>query len=134
MAVGIVGGCGKLFEDPTGPTEGPEGQPLEEYYGKDSEGNRIMYEFYLSGADTVKHGDYWVYYENGDESYWIEFREGKRHGWSISYSLTECDEEDSEGRWQCRTIIDKWDRDYYINDTCVNHNDVECEGDEYDGY
>ena len=93
-----------------------------------------MYQFYLSGADTVKHGDYWVYYENGDESYWIEFREGIRHGWSISYSLTECDEEDSEGRSQCRTVIDKWDRDYYRDDKCVSYNDAECEGDEYDGY
>ena len=27
----------------------------------------IMYEFYLSGADTVKHGDYRVYFE-GDPS------------------------------------------------------------------
>ena len=31
-------------------------------------------------------------------------------------------------------IIDKWDRDYYKEGKCVNHNGAKCEGDEYSDY
>ena len=122
MVVGLWSGC--VFQDPTGPTEGPEGQSLEQYNGKDSEGNRIMYEFYLSGTDTVKHGDYWVYFDGGPERFAIAFREGKRHGIEISYVWQDCSTE------ICRDIAGDFDTDYWQNDQCVR----ECEGDEYDGY
>ena len=36
IVVALLGGC--VFQDPMGPTEGPQGQPLQEY-SKDSEGN-----------------------------------------------------------------------------------------------
>ena len=37
IVVALLGGC--VFQDPMGPTEGQQGQPLQEYSGKDSEGN-----------------------------------------------------------------------------------------------
>ena len=126
LAAGVMSGC--VFQDPTGPTEGPEGQSLEEYNGKDSEGNRIMYEFYLSGADTVKHGDYWVYFDGGPERFWVEFREGKRHGFEKSYVWQDCSTE------TCRDIAGDDDTDYWQNDKCVGQGYRKCEGDEYDGY
>ena len=140
MTVVLWSGCGvnppilSVFDESGwSPSTGPEGQPLELYQGKDSAGNRIDYQFYVSGADTIKHGDYNVYFENGDHSYSIGFKKGKRHEWSISYSLQKC-VEDSKGHMECHTIIDKWDRDYYREDKCVNHNGAKCEGDEYSDY
>ena len=64
MAVALWIGCEPWFEDPVGPSKGPEGQPLEVYQGKDSAGNRIEYQFYLRGDDTTKHGEYYVFYED----------------------------------------------------------------------
>ena len=47
MVVGLWSACGDmLMDNPNGaatPWTGPEGQLIEEYYGKDSEGNGIMY-------------------------------------------------------------------------------------------
>ena len=134
MVVNLWSGCGPWYDDnPAGPTKGPEGQPLDVYQGKDRRGNRIEYQFYLSGADTIKHGDYYVFYENGDVSHWIEFREGKRHGWAISYSLMECVEV-SKGHEECRDLNDKEDTDYYRDDKCVNAKHAKCEGDEYEDF
>ena len=48
-------GVGSIFDESGwSPSTGPEGQPLELYQGKDSAGNRIDYQFYVSGADTIK--------------------------------------------------------------------------------
>ena len=138
LVMGVIwSGCSDIFDESGwSPSKGPEGQPLELYQGKDSAGNRIDYQFYVSGADTIKHGNYHVYFENGDTSYSIGFKKGKRHDWSISYSLQECVEvgDESEGCMVYQTIIDKWDRDYYREDECVNYNGAKCEGDEYSDY
>ena len=114
-------GVGSIFDESGwSPSTGPEGQPLELYQGKDSAGNRIDYQFYVSGADTIKHGSYHVYFENGDTSYSIGFKNGQRHGYSVTYGTG--------------------DTDYYREDKCVNYKHdalssrVKCEGDEYADY
>ncbi len=140
VMVSLWSGCedfldNPLFDDDTaGPTKGPEGQPLDVYQDKDSKGNRIEYEFYISGTDTIKHGKYRVFYENGDTSYSITFREGKRNGLALSYTLTEC-VEDSKGNMECRDLNNKqFDHDWYRDDKCVNKRNEKCEGDEYEDF
>jgi hypothetical protein len=127
VTVGLWSGC-EIPDLSASPTKGPEGQRLRVYHGEDSEGNSTTYQFYLSGPDTVKHGDYYVYYESGETRIWIQFYEGKRHGFEISYSLKEgCDP-------SCRTIHTQLDNDYWRDGKCVGSGYRECEGDEYEGY
>ena len=145
LVIYVLIGCGPWYDDnPTGPSEGPEGQSLDTFRGTDSAGNRIEYEFYLSGTDTVKHGDYTVFFDDADMpdtegrysqeiSYWIEFRQGERNGWAISYSLQLCVGE-SKGREVCRDVISKWDRNYYRDGLCVSYNQTVCDGDEYEEF
>ena len=38
-----------------------------------------MHRFNFIGADTVKHGNYYVYFEGRVERFYIEFRQEKRH-------------------------------------------------------
>ena len=122
LVMGVIwSGCSDIFDESGwSPSKGPEGQPLELYQGKDSAGNRIDYQFYVSGADTIKHGSYHVYFENGDTSYSIGFKNGQRHGYSVTYGTG--------------------DTDYYREDKCVNYKHdalssrVKCEGDEYADY
>ena len=134
MIVGLGSGCGDLLmENPNSyaptPWTGPEGQPIEEYYGKDREGNRIMYQYYSSGADTVKHGDYTVFYEDGPKRYNVNFIEGKRDGFETSFPRHEgCD------TGKCREVEGKHDVDFWRDDKCVGTGPAVCEGDEYDGY
>ena len=60
---------------------------------------------------------------------WIEFREGKRHGFEISYLLEEgCD------NGHCRIIKGKSNDDYWQDGKCVVSGYRKCKGDEYDGY
>ena len=134
MVVGLWSGCEPLLMEypnaaPTGVPIGPEGQPIEMYYGKDSEGNHIEYEFYMSGPDTIKHGDYDVYYEAGPKHFEIQFRKGKRDGFETSFPLHEgCD------TGQCREVEGKHDVEFWRDDNCVGTGEAKCEGDEYDGY
>ena len=108
---------------------GPEGQPIEVFYGKDSEGNLIEYEYYISEVDTIKHGRYDVYYEAGPKRFLVNFREGRRDEIKTSFPLQEgCD----TGR--CHEVAGKHDVDYWRNDKCVGTAPAICEGDEYDGY
>ncbi len=129
MILGLWSGC--HLDLSASPTQGPEGQRLEVHHGKDSKGDSITYQFYLSGPDTVKHGDYHVYYESGEFRNWIQFEEDKRHGLEVSYALlrgcnTCCG--------QCRVIEGKDDTDFWRNGKCVGTGWRKCEGDEYDDY
>ena len=49
LVVGLWSGCNYSYNPDYSPGYsvwyGPEGQPIEVYYGKDSEGSRIEYEF-----------------------------------------------------------------------------------------
>ena len=69
MVVGLWSGCNYSYSPGYSVWYGPEGQPIEVYYGKDSEGNRIEYEFYMSGPDTIKNRYYDVYYEEGPKRF-----------------------------------------------------------------
>ena len=80
MLMAIVFGMGVFLKDPQGPTKGPQVEQLQLNFGKYSVGNKVMHKFNFSCDDTVKHGNYYVYFEGGPERFYIEFRQGKRHG------------------------------------------------------
>ena len=137
MVVGLWSGCNYSHSPDYSPGYsvwyGPEGQPIEVYYGKDSEGNRIEYEFYMSGPDTIKHGYYDVYYEEGPKRFEIRFLKGKRNGFERSYPLHEgCD----TGEYGCvgPEVEGKHDVEFWQDDKCDATGEAMCEGDEYDGY